>query len=243
MIAADILTPAQATVGPDTPLADVVKLLLEKRVGTLPVIDAHTLVGTVSEADLLHRAELGTERRPPSWLALFLSDASKAAAFVRGHGTRAADVMTTPAPTVAEDTPLAEIAEMLERHGLAELPVLREGRLAGMVSRSSILRALASRLTPLPTRSADERELRAAVARALEASGWIDGVADATLVVEGDVVHLWGSVTSEAVHRALVLAAGEVPGVGAVRDHLDHAHRPDPLDRPNWPDPGVRVGG
>ena len=107
-------------------------MLLETRVGALPVVEGGGAVaGMVAEADLLRRAELGSEKRPTSWLNLFISDSTRAAAFVRGHGTAARDVMTHPAVTVAEDTPVAEIAALLEKRGIGRVPVVRDGRLVG----------------------------------------------------------------------------------------------------------------
>lgn len=239
MIAADIMTRALVTVSPDTPLAEVIQLLLEKRTGALPVVESGEVRGMVAEADLLRRAELGSEPRPTSWLGLFASDSARAAAFVRGHGRRAADVMTHPAITVAEDTPVGQVAELLEKRGIGRVPVVRDGQLVGLVGRSEILRALASRLAPLAPRSEDDRHLRELVVMAIEQSGWLEGTADLTIVVEAGIVHLWGTVTDEAIHRALVLAVGEVPGVTQVRDHLGPPEHADPLDRPNWPSPAA----
>ena len=237
MIAADIMTPATRTVAPDTPLDEVIRLLLATPGDALPVLEGGAVVGMVGEDDLLRRAELGSAPRPSSWLGLFVSDTARAEAFVRGHGRLARDVMTHPAVTVAEDTPVGEVAALLEQRGLARVPVLRAGRLVGMVGRSDLLRALASRLSPLPPRTQDDRRLRESVIAAIEASGWLEGTADLTIVVESGIVHLWGGVAGEAIHRALVVAVAEVPGVAAVRDHLAPPHPVDPLDRPNWPRP------
>src|ERR1700728_4810962 len=109
MNAADIMTRAVVTASPETPLAEVIQKLLESRAGMLPVIHGDRVVGMVSDSDLLHRAELGTEPRPTSWLGLFVSDAARATAFVQGHGKLARDVMSAPV-AVAEDTPLADVA-------------------------------------------------------------------------------------------------------------------------------------
>jgi CBS domain-containing protein len=237
MIAADIMTRALVTVAADTPLDEVIRLLLDTRVEALPVLEGETVVGIVAESDLLRRAEFGTAPRPTSWLGLFVSDEARAKAFVRGHGRLARDVMSQPVVAVAEDTPVGEVAALLEKRGIGQVPVLREGRLVGVVGRSDILRALASRLTPLPPRSADDRRLRESVVMAVEASGRLEGTADVSIVVESGIVHLWGSVAGEAIHRALVVAVGEVPGVREVCDHLSPAQHPDPLDRPNWPSP------
>lgn len=239
MKAADVMSRAVVTVAPDSPLADVIARLLESRVGTVPVLDGETLVGMVCDVDLLHRAELGTSPRPTSWLGLFVSGAARAEAFVHSHGTLARDVMSPPV-SVAEDTPLADVAAMLERHGVGRLPVVRGDKLVGTVGRADLLRALASRLAPLPPRSADDQQLREDVIAALEAVGPLGATQDITIVVEDGTVHLWGGVADEATHRALVLAAA-VPGAKSVHDHLNPLHRVDPMDRPNWPDPSLHA--
>ena len=237
MIAADIMTRAVTTVAPDTPLAEVIGLLLERRAGALPVLDGETVVGMVAEEDLLRRAELGDAPQPSSWFGLFVSDAARAEAFVRGHGRLVRDVMTQPVITVAEDTPVGEVAALLEKRRIGRVPVLRDGRLVGIVGRTELLRALASRLAPLPVRSEDDQRLRESIVATIEASGWLEGTADVTIVVEAGIVHLWGTVAGESIHRALVIAIGEVPGVREVRDHLSPAGHVDPLELANWPKP------
>jgi CBS domain-containing protein len=238
MIAADIMTRSLVTVTPDTPLPDVIRTLLDKRIGAVPVVEGGAVVGLVSEGDLLHRAELGAAPHAAGWLRLFTSEASRARDFVRDHGTLARDVMTHPAVTVAEDTPVGEIAALLERRAISRVPVVDGNRrLLGIVSRSDILRALASRLAPHPAYHADDRRLREAVLAAVDANGWAADASDLTVLVEDGIVHLWGSIGADPVHRALVVAAAEVPGVLDVRDHLSPWHAPDPMDRPHWQEP------
>jgi CBS domain-containing protein len=237
MVAADIMTRRLITVAPETPLAEVIRTLLDKRLSAVPVVQGVTVVGVVGEADLLHQAELGGTRHRTGWLGLFTSEAARAKTFVRDHGTLARDVMTHPAVTVAEDTPVGEVAALLERSHISRVPVVSgDGRLVGVVSRSDILRALASRTTPHAPYRSDDRQVREAVLDAIEASGWGEDASDLTVLVEEGVVHLWGSIP-EAVHRALVVAITEVPGVRDVRDHLSPWHAPDPMDRPHWQDP------
>jgi len=238
MIASDIMTRPPVAATPDMELADIIRLMLEHRVGALPVVDGATVVGIVAEADLLRRLGPGAAPRPASWLGLFTRDSARAEEFVRSHGTLARDIMTQPAVTVPEDTPLGEIAELLDQRGLGQVPVLRDGRLAGMVRRADLLGALAGRLAPPPPPSgADDQRLREAVAAVIEGSGWLHATADLTVEVEAGVVSLWGTVTTAAIHRALVVAVGEVAGAGAVRDHLVPSRAPDPLDLSNWPTP------
>ena len=237
MIAADIMTRAAATLSPSTPLDEVTascwtpgprRCRWSMTTGRCRESSRKpTCCGAPSWA---------RKKRPALWLGLFVSDSARAAAFVRGHGRVARDVMTHPALMVAEDTPVGEVAALWEKRGIGRVPVVGNGRLVGVPDASDLLRALASRLTPLPPRSADDRDLREAVIAAIEGSGWMEGTADLTIVVEGGVVQLWGSIGDAAVHRALVLAVGEAPGVEGVRDNLAAPPHFDPLrtGRTGW---------
>src|SRR5690606_27475648 len=110
-----------------------------------PVVDeGDRLVGIVSEGDLMRRPEADTERRRPWWLEMLTTDQSHAAEFVKSHGQTAKGVMTRNVITAAPDTPLREIADMLEKHGIKRVPIVEDGRLAGIVSRAILLQAMAS---------------------------------------------------------------------------------------------------
>ena len=153
MQAKDIMTVNVISISEDTPVHEIVGLMLKYRISAVPVIDgARKIVGIVSEGDLL-RGE-GTSRvrvRHPWWLeAVFVG---QTVAYDKARGARAGAVMTRNVITVDEDTPLNEIAELLERHHIKRVPVLKDGKLAGIVSRANLLRALASRLQAPPPRA------------------------------------------------------------------------------------------
>ena len=70
----EIMTRSVVSVTPDTPVSELAELLIARRISAVPVLEGGALVGIVSEADLLHRYEIGTERRPaarPWWQRLF----------------------------------------------------------------------------------------------------------------------------------------------------------------------------
>jgi CBS domain-containing protein len=111
----------------------------------VPVLDKGVLVGIVTEGDLLHRAEIGTDTRPISWWSrMFKNKAQLAAAYSREHSTHVVDVMTKNVVTVGETTPIADIADLLARRKIRRLPVMRGGKVVGIVSRANIVRALAA---------------------------------------------------------------------------------------------------
>jgi CBS domain-containing protein len=152
MAARDIMTSPVAYVMTETPLKDVATLLLERKISAAPVLDdAGRLAGIVSEGDLVRRTPAGEGGRRSWWLDLFEPDSPRSEGlfnYLREHGLRAKDVMTSEVVSVAEDTPAAEIAELLERRGIKRVPVVHNGKLAGIVSRANLLSLLARQMPP-----------------------------------------------------------------------------------------------
>jgi CBS domain-containing protein len=196
------------------------KLLDDNRISGMPVVDAAgQVIGMISEGDLLRRAEIGTcERRRSWWLEFFTSTRELASEYVKAHAHTVKDIMHQPVVSVREDTALAEIADLLERYRIKRVPVLRDGKLVGIVSRSNLIRALAS-VAPvkLATLSSDQ-ESREAVLRELSGRRW--ALPRHGVIVQDGVAHLWGIVQSEDERSAIRVAAEGVPGVKGVRDHL-----------------------
>jgi CBS domain-containing protein len=217
----DVMTTSVAAVPPHMAVEDVAAFLLERRISAAPVVDDDgRLLGIVSEGDLLRRPETGTERPRSWWLSLFASSTEAAADYIKTHGRRAIDVMTGDVVTVGEDTPLSEVAGLLERNRIKRLPVVRDGRLVGIISRADLLRALAAaRPAPAPPSAADDRAIRDQLMAHLRKVG-LPHLHLVNVVVSDGVVHLWGLVDSEVEGKALRIAAEEVPGVRAVESHL-----------------------
>ena len=219
MRARDIMTSDVVTVSPETSVRDVAKLMLERRISAVFVVDdGRRILGVVSEGDLMRRPEIGTELSRSWWVGMFAEAEGRAAEFVKAHGRRAADVMSRPVVTVGEDASPAEIAGLLEERRIKRVAVARDGRLVGVVSRADLLRALASADGARETAVTDE-QLRDAVAIALRRHGWIAG-GRISFVVVGGVVHLWGETESDVVRDAVRVATEEVPGVSRVENHL-----------------------
>ena len=217
MTASDIMTCPVITVGPDTLVRHIAGLLLEHRISAVPVLEKGKLVGIVSEADLLHRHEIGTERSARgSWLQLFSTD-RPIADYVKSHATRARDIMTRDVVTVTPDTPLAEIATLLEKRGIKRVPVLQGGRLAGIVSRSNLVQALAAKGRLLNAGDSGDGAIRVRLSAELERQPWWPIVSN--VIVTDGVVHYFGMVDSEAQRQPARVAAENVPGVRRVEDH------------------------
>src|SRR3974390_290875 len=137
MTANVISVPAQATI------LDAARTMLRNRVSGLPVVDAEgQLVGMVTEGDFLRRSEIGTERRRPKWLEFVLGPGRMAEDYVRAAGRKVNDVMTRDPVTVSEDDSLGTVVELMERRGVKRFPVLRDGKMVGIVSRANLMGAL-----------------------------------------------------------------------------------------------------
>ncbi len=219
MQAKDVMTRQVHTVTPATSIFDLAQLLLGAQVSAVPVVDADgKLLGIVSEADLVHRVELGTERERSWLLRLVRSDAARVADYIRSHARRVADIMTASVVTVAEDTPLAEIARLMDKHHVKHIPVVRDGRPVGAVSRANLLQGLLAH-RPAESVQATDEAIRSAVAAELVKNHW-PSIWPANVVVEQGVVHLWGYVQGETVKKACGIAAEQVAGVKRVENHL-----------------------
>ena len=220
MNAKDVMTSKVITVTSGTPVSEVARLLFERRISALPVVDGERLAGIVSEADLLHRYEIGTDCAlggDPWWIRLFSADRSPEE-YVKSHARFARDIMTRNVATVAPDTPLAEIATLLERRRIKRVPVLDEGHLVGIVSRSDLVHALvaATRAGTQADPVADETIRAMVLAELRRQAWWRRDFANVT--VEQGIVTFAGLIETERERPAARVAAETVPGVRAVVD-------------------------
>src|SRR5215207_9539880 len=164
-----------------------------------------------------HADAIGEQRRS-WWLTLIAGESTLAHDYVKIHGRHAKDVMTSDVITVMPTASLAEIAKTLERHRIKRAPVVQDGRLVGIVTRSNLLQALATTDVSKPA-SLDDRAIRERLLAALDAQPW-GHMLFKNIIVDNGVVHLWGFVEDEEERRALRVAAENTPGVKAVEDHL-----------------------
>jgi len=221
MLAKDVMSTVVMTATADMSVRDVARKLLAADVSALPVVDADgRVVGIVSEGDLLHRAETGTERRRSWWLQLIDTPEDNAQEFVKTHARHVGDVMTRDVVTVPEDMPLAEIAMLLEHRRIKRVPVVRDGRMVGIVSRADLLRALASAPDRRVPTDGSDRNIREKLLACIDGKSWAPSMR-INVVVEKGIVHLWGFVSSDSEAKALCVAAEEIEGVRGVETHLN----------------------
>jgi len=224
MRAIDVMVRDVVTVRPDTDVAEAIKLLAENDVSALPVLDKEgNLVGVLSEADLIHRTEIGTEKHRPWWLEAMTGASTLAEEFAKSHGKKVGEVMTDGVVSVTEETPLSEIAALFEHKRIKRVPVVRDGKLVGIVSRSNLIQALASVIGRIDEHDETDRQIRIELLARLKEQPWT-GFGERNITVGNRVVHLWGLVGSPAERKALLTLAESVPGVSRVSDEMIPAY-------------------
>jgi CBS domain-containing protein len=219
MHARDVMVAPVITVKPSTTVKEVAELFLEQRISAAPVIDSQEkLVGLVSEGDLLHRMEAGTERNRSWWLEGFIGNDTLAAEYIKAHGRKVSDVMTRKVITASPQTPLHEVATLMEKNAIKRVPILENGQLVGIVSRANLIQAVATarKLLDIPL---SDTTIREKILSHLRKQPWAH-TAMLNVTVNAGVVDLWGVVESATERKAIKVAAESTLGVCAVNDNL-----------------------
>jgi CBS domain-containing protein len=221
MRAVDVMTVDPVSISPDDSIVEAIRLMLQRKFSGLPVVDSTgALVGIVTEGDLLRRTETGTQRKRPRWIEFLIGSGRLANEYVHASGRKVHDVMTYDVQTVTEETPLDDIVQQMERHQIKRLPVVRGGKLVGIVTRANLLRALASVVGETkPVAAADDASIRARIYAELQKQSWAP-VNMLDVVVRDGVVHLWGVVLDERQREAIRVVAENTGGVKGIEDHL-----------------------
>jgi CBS domain-containing protein len=221
MQAADVMTQNVITVTPESEVTEIASLLLEHGISAVPVVDSdgHVL-GIVSEGDLMARVEPEDERR--SWWLKLFSGGGDAVDYVKTHGRKAGQIMTANPLTVGEDEPLHDIASLLEKRHIKRVPVVRDGKLVGIVSRSNLLRGFS--VGRQPAGGEGDRAIRDAILKEVDENTGV--LADRLNVIVADgKVQLWGLVESKEQRWAVQVAAENIDGVKEVENNLGFVPR------------------
>jgi CBS domain-containing protein len=150
----DFMTRRAVTIAPDTTLLAAAKLMLEHRIGGLPVLDASArIIGIFSESDLLR--EEGKSEDSSPWLQMMVGPDGKPAEPRRLDARKVGDVMTRQPITIAPGASIAQACRLLHEHRLRRLPVVEGDKLVGMIARADLVRAMAvaaEEASPAPMR-------------------------------------------------------------------------------------------
>lgn len=141
MKADDVMHRAVVSVRDEATILEAAELLLQNEISGLPVVDAEgNLVGVVTERDFLRQPRAAKTR--PRWSQILLRPALTADEHSRLQALKVKEVMTANAITVGENTPLEEVLRLMEEHQIKRVPVVRNGRLVGIIARADMLRAM-----------------------------------------------------------------------------------------------------
>jgi len=220
MKAADIMTTKVVTVAADATAQEAAAQMLRHRVSALPVVDqSGKLIGIVSEGDLMRRGELGTERERSWWLELLTSNRTLATDYAKAHGRKVSEVMSRKLIAANPDTPINDIALLLEQHAIKRVPIVDKGKLVGIVARANLVQALAGLNVKTPEKQAGkDSEIREEVLARLSGAPWRPWLLNVT--VHDGVAELWGIANSNDEKTAAGVAVENAPGVVKVNNHI-----------------------
>lgn len=219
MNASDVMVRAVVTARPDATVRDAAQVMLDHGVSGLPVLDeTGSLVGIISEGDLIRRAEIGTQGYRSWWMELLSSRDELARDYTKAHALKVADVMTRNVVTADVDTPLVDLATLLEKHGIKRVPIVRDGKVVGIVSRANLIRALASAPVHLPVETDDVTLQERTIEHIKAVPGGMPWLL--SVFVKDGVAELWGPVHSNDQRTALRVAAETTPGIRDVTDRM-----------------------
>lgn len=219
MKARDIMVSPVITVKPHSSVKDLANLLIKRHISAVPVTDNDgKLVGMVSEGDLMHRAETGTERRPSWWLRLLVGENALATDYIKSHAQKVADIMKRHVITASPQTLLDKIAILMEQNAIKRVPIVENDELVGIVTRANLVQAIATEPPGLEVPLSD-KTIRDKLIEHLRSQPWAhtDWL---TVTVKDGVVSLWGIAGSPTERKAICVTAEAMPGVRAVRDNM-----------------------
>jgi CBS domain-containing protein len=208
VIAREIMSSPVVSVGPDTPVRALVELMLRSRISGLPVVDAdQRVIGIVTESDLLEKEDRATPEPPlVSWHGRSLRLERRLSRYRKAIGRTAGEIMTQNIVTAGEETETRELAHLMLRHDINRILVLRDGRLAGIVTRADVLKVFLR----------SDESLVEAVRQVLARELFIDP-APLVLSCTGGVVTIAGTVDRHSDQALVAKWVRSIDGVVAVR--------------------------
>lgn len=217
----NVMMSTVVSVSPETSVLDAIKLMLQHRISGLPVVDKEqALVGILTEGDLLRRTEIGTERKHNRWLSFLLNMDDLAVEYIRAHGRKVGEIMTpNPIITARENTPLEEVARLMEKHHIKRLPVMRGTKVVGIVSRADLMRAVMNHGVAMRGPAKSDQYIRAQIIEKIRMERW-SPFPLVDIEVNDGCVKLTGIVFFQHQRDALKVVAENTTGVKEIIDDL-----------------------
>ena len=220
MKAHEIMTRDVMTVRSDTSVRDIAALMVEKHISGVPVLtDDGKLIGMVSQSDLLHRAEVGTDRKHKWWFRILANSSALAREYSKAHGLRARDIMSRYVVSVRDDAELRDVADILDKRRIKRVPVVRGDRLVGLITRGDLVRALSQVQVSTAVKAISNADLHKMLYDRIRSQSWINDNY-ISLTVNDGIVELAGFVERDDQRNALRVLVEETDGVNRVDDKI-----------------------
>ena len=220
MKARDIMVRDVITVHPDTLVHNIASLMVEKHISGVPVLsDNRKLVGMVSQSDLLHRADVGTERKHKWWFRVLMDSRALAREYVKAHGLKAHDVMTRYVVSVRDDAEVRDVADILDKRRIKRVPVIQEDRVVGIITRGDLVRALSQVQMSKVAKRIGNAALHKKLYDRIQSQPWINDNC-VNLTVSDGVVEIGGFVETTDQRVALRILIQETEGVNLIDDKM-----------------------
>jgi len=225
MQAKDIMTETLFWVASTATVYEAAKLLVNSRVSALPVVDENgAMVGILSEADILKGPLMAAKEVATETIGRPANNAYADASIAQAKALKVTDAMTRGVVAAHETASLREIADLMLKHKIKRVPIVRDEAILGIVSRVDLVRALISMgekaYSPLPALPpTEDQRLRRAIMASINGHGWAVAFWFDVVVSDG-IVHLWGVAPNDAVRQAYADAARQVPGVQSLENHM-----------------------
>ena len=220
MKARDIMVRGIIAVHPDTLVRDIASLMVEKHISGVPVLsDNRKLVGMVSQSDLLHRADVGTERKHKWWFRVLMDSRALAREYVKAHGLKAHDVMTRYVVSVRDDAEVRDVADILDKRRIKRVPVIQEDRVVGIITRGDLVRALSQVQISKVAKRIGNAALHKKLYDRIQSQPWINDNC-VNLTVSDGVVEIGGFVETTDQRVALRILIQETEGVNLIDDKM-----------------------
>jgi len=219
MLVREAMTPNVIGVKESATLAQAIETMLRARISALMVFDERgAVVGVLSEGDLMRRGELGTQGGHPHWLEWFLNNGRLASAYAHTRGRRVGEVMTRDVLSIADDADLSAAVDLMMRRRVKRLPVRRDGKFVGVISRADLLKALYAAL-PREAAPKSDDEICAAIRTEIDAQPWAPRASVSVSARNGEVT-FEGAITDDRQRAGLRVIAENIAGVKVVHDRL-----------------------
>lgn len=219
MNARDVMTRNVISISPDATVLQAARMMLEHHISGLPVVEKGKLVGVLSEGDFLRRQETRTQHRRSRWLEFLMGPGRMAEEYTHTHGSKVSEVMTTEVETATEDTSLEDIVALMEKHHIKRVPIVRGAKMVGIITRANLMHAMVGLARGAKPIKESDATIREQLMKIMEEQTWAP-TAMVDVQVHDGVLELWGTILDERQRDALKVAAENIPGVKAVKDHL-----------------------